>query len=248
MKKTKHLLFTCLIVILCFINQTVKAQNYYPFQNRVIPYHGYQFSVFPESSKWQQLSYQERISMLQIPEDTLRVISTSRLLETCIYYPFNIDILASEDYRIGFAVVRKGFNGFNELYKRSDCIQQLIAYYESQKVSIYNQISDKYDKGRYSFNYLVMEMLILEVVNLLTENQCVQIAKLLVQKRDERMNQTGHLGFSEDRIIAFMIGKCFFRIGQLADYNGSTLFNFLEKGVVKDKNDLDYLFNKARTL
>ena len=69
---------------------------------------------------------QERLAALQIPDDILAKISTEGLLETCLAFPYLIDILHSNDYQQGFNGLVEKFNGFREILKRSDLIVETV--------------------------------------------------------------------------------------------------------------------------
>ena len=104
----------------------IMAQGFSPYHTNVIKYNGYSYPYFPGCVEWEDMNYSQRLDSLQIPFDTLENISTSRLLETCLYYPFNINIMLSDDYLTGFEKVRNNFNGYAELFLRSNFIQELI--------------------------------------------------------------------------------------------------------------------------
>ena len=90
---TKTLAF---ILMLCFTS-IANAQLFHPYKSDIIRYSGYSFPIVPGTDAWRNIDYTQRVASLQLPADTLRDISTARLLETCLYYPFNIDIFAFDD-------------------------------------------------------------------------------------------------------------------------------------------------------
>lgn len=85
--------------VLLFPSKMVQAQNYQPFQqHEQLRYYGYQFTTFPGTEAWRSLDMNaDKHALLQIPEDTLRVISTQRLLETCLYYPMIMEVFAFDN-------------------------------------------------------------------------------------------------------------------------------------------------------
>ena len=88
---------TALLLTALFLSGIAKAQAFQPYKSNIIVYHGYLFPIVPGTDAWKQTDYTQRVASLQLPADTLRDISTARLLETCLYYPFNIDIFAFDD-------------------------------------------------------------------------------------------------------------------------------------------------------
>lgn len=128
--KVIEIVFLTLLVSL----GSARAQTFQPYKSEVITYHGYDFPAIPGTDAWKSLSYSQRVASLQLPADTLRSISTARLLETCLYYPFNIDIFALDNQIYSFSRVKESFNGYAELYKRADFVQQLMELYNSKDV------------------------------------------------------------------------------------------------------------------
>jgi len=78
---------------------------------------------FPDISKmndWERPNIiQERLTALQIPDAILASISTEGLLETCLEFPYLINIFHSENFQKGFEQLQAQFNGFREVLKRS---------------------------------------------------------------------------------------------------------------------------------
>ena len=114
------------------------GQTFRPYKSGIVPYHGYSFPIVPGTDEWKSISHAQRVASLQLPADTLQSISTARLLETCLYYPFNIDIFALDDQIHSFNRVKEQFNGYAELYRRADFVQELMNLYNSKSVSLRN--------------------------------------------------------------------------------------------------------------
>jgi hypothetical protein len=164
----------------------IMAQGFSPYHTNVIKYNGYSYPYFPGCVEWEDMNYSQRLDSLQIPLDTLENISTSRLLETCLYYPFNINVMLSDDYLIGFEKVRNNFNGYAELFLRSNFIQELIDLYDSRDVFFIEEINDDYDCGQYSFDFMFLELYILESMDYATETQLNQIVSLVTTKKAQQ--------------------------------------------------------------
>jgi hypothetical protein len=164
----------------------IMAQGFSPYHTNVIKYNGYSYPYFPGCVEWEDMNYSQRLDSLQIPLDTLENISTSRLLETCLYYPFNINVMLSDDYLIGFEKVRNNFNGYAELFLRSNFIQELIDLYDSRDVFFIEEINDDYDCGQYSFDFMFLELYILESMDYATETQLNQIFSLVTTKKAQQ--------------------------------------------------------------
>ena len=164
----------------------IMAQGFSPYHTNVIKYNGYSYPYFPGCVEWEDMNYSQRLDSLQIPLDTLENISTSRLLETCLYYPFNINVMLSDDYLICFEKVRNNFNGYAELFLRSNFIQELIDLYDSRDVFFIEEINDDYDCGQYSFDFMFLELYILESMDYATETQLNQIVSLVTTKKAQQ--------------------------------------------------------------
>lgn len=240
--KGKVLLFLLLVVA-----GMAKAQHYQPYKSGVIAYHGYDFPVVPGTEAWKSINYNQRVSSLQLPADTLRSISTSRLLETCLYYPFNIDIFALDDQFYSFSRVKEQFNGYAELYRRADFVQQLMGLYNSRNVAFVDQMETDREKGRYAFDYHFMEFMLSDAASVATETQARQIVTLLMGKKEQK-TQNSVYGSTNRMVIGLAIGRCLQRLNVLTDYQGTTLQAFLQSGKLTDADDLNYIYDKARKL
>ena len=62
--------------------------------------------------EWWQLTVEQRIATLQIPDVVLEKISTEGLLETCLSYPYLINVFFHDNYQQGFEGLMEEFNGF----------------------------------------------------------------------------------------------------------------------------------------
>jgi len=72
-------------------------------------------------------SYENRMAAYQIPEDVLIKITTEGLLESCLNYPYMMDLhITYEDYQSSFEYIIHTFNGYRELFKRPDLINVLL--------------------------------------------------------------------------------------------------------------------------
>ena len=220
-------------------------QVFQPYKSGVIAYHGYAFPVVPGTEEWKALGHQQRVASLQLPLDTLHSISTVRLLETCLYYPFNIDIFAFDDQMASFGRIKEQFNGYAELYQRPDYVHQLVSLYDSRDVSFVDHITLDYDKGLYSFDLCILEFMLADAAYLFPESQVSQIVSLLLEKMDQK-KQNKVFGDTNRLIIALAVGRCLSQTNSLSDYSGSTLQNLLQSGLLTNYDYLVYPFNKAR--
>lgn len=245
MDKFKHRKSVIIIFLLFTMAGVAEAQSFQPYKSGVIAYHGYSFPIVPGTDAWKSISHDQRVASLQLPADTLQSISTARLLETCLYYPFNIDIFALDDQIYSFERVKQQFNGYAELYQRTDFVQQLMNLYSSRKVAFVNQIEIDREQGHYAFDYHIMEFMFTDASLLASDTQTVQIAAMLYYKKEQK-TQYSVYGSTNRMAIALAIGHCLQRSNAFSDYQGTTLQTFLQTGKLTNTSDLDYIYSKVR--
>ena len=95
------------MVVVCSFSQKVSNSEF-------------QFPIKPGDGKWEKMnSVKDRIDALQMPATTLASISTEKLLDICLDFPYLLDVLFYDDYQKGLNVLRTEFNGFDELLNLS---------------------------------------------------------------------------------------------------------------------------------
>ena len=93
------------------------------------------FPFKPGSTEWKRLkTTSARIAALQIPEDILVKLSTNRILEACLDFPYTYDMFTYNDYDLGFTAISQNFNGFKELLRRKDLADVLLDKYEKMSL------------------------------------------------------------------------------------------------------------------
>ncbi len=238
--KVKVVLFLLLTVA-----GVARAQTFQPYKSGVIAYHGYSYPIVPGTDEWKSISHTQRVASLQLPADTLQSISTARLLETCLYYPFNIDIFALDDQIYSFSRVKEQFNGYSELYQRTDFVQQLMNLYSSRDVAFVNQIEIDREQGHYAFDYHIMEFMFTDVALWASDAQAAQIVAMLYEKKEQK-TQYSVYGSTNRMVIALAIGRSLQRTNAFSDYQGTTLQAFLQSGKPTNASDLEYIYSKAK--
>ena len=159
----------------------------------------------------------------------------------------HIDIFAFDDQISSFEKVKNQFNGYTELYQSTDFIQQLISLYNSRNVSYVDQITIEYNRGLYAFDLKIMEFMLSDAAFLASNTQAAQIAILLLEKMNQKA-QNPVYGSTNRIPIGLALGRCLQHTNAFSDYQGSTLQGFLQSGKLTNPTDLDYIFNKAKTL
>ena len=159
----KKLLLVLFAGLLSLLSNELKAQDVFqPYKTNAVPYHGYLYPVIPGTEEWIALgSYEARLASVQLPIDTLECISTARLLETCIYNPYMIDVWALDDLLYSMNLLVHRLNCLEEYFNRPDCLTELLSLYSSREIDFVNEIPEgefqMRDQGRYSMDYRLME-------------------------------------------------------------------------------------------
>lgn len=120
----------------------------------------FDFAPLVDGGRLKGIPYTEKIKLLQLPEETLRQMSTEALLETCINYPLFHVITAYSNVQEGFSRISTDFNGFSELFNRPDLPKIIISSYESKKLSKLNSMNDDLIKGHFIAKVLYHELMI----------------------------------------------------------------------------------------
>ncbi len=79
------------------------------------------FAVKPGTEAWRKFqNHGEMVASAQLPDATIKGMSTQELLDACLSYPLLGDMMAYNSPRQGFQAVVGQFNGFKELLARAD--------------------------------------------------------------------------------------------------------------------------------
>lgn len=161
------------------------------------------YPIKPGDGKWEKMSsVEERIEALQIPEAILTNISTDRLLDICLDFPYLSDVLFFDDYPKGLEALKNEFNGFNELVNRKDLWKYVLAKNKNFPSQL-DQLQDKTDieKGKFSFQSFVLDLIVAQDNVLATCNSDDETELLDVTIRNMEL-KTNHMNiFSNLNLI-----------------------------------------------
>ena len=120
-----------------------------------------------------------------------------------IEVPLNIDAFMNDDVILGFKKIKSQFNGYEELFGRDDFPQVLMDLYSSRDASFIKKIDNDYDRGQYSFDYRIMELMMHEILDEVSNQRSNQIVELVSEKQSQRENLKEYYGGNNiaDRII-----------------------------------------------
>ncbi len=247
-----------LLLVLGLFANGLKAQDVYqPYETNAVPYHGYLYPVIPGTEEWIALGgYEERLASVQLPVDTLQSISTARLLESCLYNPFIIDIFAFDDHVQQMGRERNYLNCLDEYFSRPDCLSELVSLYSSRQVTFIFDIPEcdenQCDRGRYQIDYDIMEVMMayLNTIMDFSSNEIKDVVSALLDKTMRWEQYYDTYGAAHKGEVLLLMGRLLNRAGAFTDYQGTTLFWFLENGYCIDvsscESDMNYIMQVAR--
>lgn len=91
----------------------------------------YEYPIKPGTNEWSVLSSSEKILACQIPDSTLKNISTEGLIESVLFNPLFGEIYLSNVHtQAGFNNFFKNFNGIRELFQRNDVVDKMLYRYQ----------------------------------------------------------------------------------------------------------------------
>jgi hypothetical protein len=132
----------------------------------------YDYPIKPGTEEWKKFrSLHEMEQGCQIPDSLLHLMTTSDLLETCLNYPLYLNVTAYNIPQQGFENVMRGFNGLQELLKRSDlgtvCIEEYITMEPDRII----------EKNQSPFQYFYIEILLAQdtIINNLSKNDRIKL-------------------------------------------------------------------------
>lgn len=120
----------------------------------------YDFPIKPGTPAWAKLqSHNEMVEVCQLPQDTLKNISTAGLIQTVLNYPLLSDMFAFDETQSGFDSVASQFNGLPELMQRENAATLIAQFYST--LSPERAVGqDLVEQGEYSFHIAHTEILL----------------------------------------------------------------------------------------
>ncbi|KPK95573.1 hypothetical protein AMJ80_04820 [bacterium SM23_31] len=174
------------------------------------------------------MSKKERIIAYQIPEDSLKSISTQELLERCMNFPYLIDIYLVEDISLIFPYIIKSFNGFVEFFSsREDAGVVILNAYQNIQPDIIATKSTIVEKYYAAFRFDCISLFLAqeEILNQLKGSEKIAIRALL-QKNDQMDNYN----YNSGEIIYDIFSKNFisYALAKYLQKSGSISFTTLK--------------------
>lgn len=93
----------------------------------------YAYPLEPGTDDWFAIEdHSIKVELLQVPENILTKLTTQALVETVVSYPYLNDMHYFSTPELGYTSVRDHFNGLQELERRPDGMETLLAYYRAE--------------------------------------------------------------------------------------------------------------------
>ncbi|HEY3373722.1 MAG TPA: hypothetical protein VGK02_01485 [Candidatus Aquicultor sp.] len=118
----------------------------------------YKYKITPDSQDWAKYKPYELFELTNIPEITVKNMSTAELVSTVMDYPFLGDIFAFDSIDDGIAAVSERFSGLKELMSRKDAGSCLFNEYEAIEQNV--TANPKNDKNKTIMKEMIVEELL----------------------------------------------------------------------------------------
>ncbi len=194
----------------------------------------YIFPIKPGTEEWKKLnSHQEMVDICQIPDKTLKHMSTSGLIDTYFDYPLLFTILAFNNTNEGLRQIANEFNGFSELLRRNDCATILLQKYQRIDPASINGMSDSLEIGFFMLKIEFFELTLgfEPLRNKLTREECKKIIEIGLKNLEKK--ETNNYGGFSLRVSIYLLSK----ILELEQYDvfleylkQNSYFNYFLKG------------------
>lgn len=206
----------------------------------------YEFPDIYAMNDWENPGViQRRKAALQIPEGVLASISTAGLLETCLEYPYNIDIFHHDNFQGSFNILMGQFNGYHELLQRPDLIKSVLDKYYRLTDDVKNApFLESIEIGRFSYRLFIFEFMLAQdiVIANLSEEQEQNLFLLSFYHKELKSTYPDIYGGWHNISRAMLYSKIIVRDNAAGSYVDK-LSKFIEapKNVNIDSNIIKYL-------
>jgi len=186
----------------------------------------------PGTPGWESLEIQQRIESLQVPYALLANISTEGLLETCLDFPYKMEIFCGEDFQKGFDWLLEIFNGYPELLKRRDLTDALIGKYSDLILEVAKVRSQSpVDKGMFSFRHFLLEFILAQdiVLENLSKDQENELFILALEHKKIKRSLVDIFSNLNDAPANLLFAKKVMKDNQARADMQDALMNFIQK-------------------
>lgn len=213
-------------------------------------YNSYKYPIMPGSIEWLQVDdYYQRLELLNIPEDTLKEMSTFRLLNTCLSYPQFELLFTRNDLISGIAFMSNHFNGFRELYERKDAGKELLKKYKKMNPMEYKQFSDD-SKGNLMVEFIKIELLlghpmIIESMSGIEKYELLNEAYNKYEEKAASWKQLSEDNLAPNLRIMIHILELGVENQKISDSDKSGFQSITKKCKIQNIKDIETIINKS---
>lgn len=156
----------------------------------------YEYPVVPGTTQWASASDDEKLALVQMPDEKLESLSSHALIQSLLDKPLLAMsyMLSSNSSPIGTCnrFIFSGQNSVAEFEKRKNRVDALLSYYEAVGCDCYNAM-DETDRRTFSIQLCVLDVWFTRdaILRSLDEKQKQQVVALLLQKYRQRLDVTG---------------------------------------------------------
>ena len=208
----------------------------------------YKFTIRSGTEEWKQFeTIDERVATLQIPDDVLKKISTEGLLETCLEFPYLLEILHGSNAQHGFEGLMEIFNGYRELFRRSDLTNALMEKYKNFKEDVKSvRLLNDVEQGMFSFRHFVLEFMLTQDVVLknLSVEQEKQLFLLSFDHKKIKQNYSDFFGPLNNLPTNLLYAKKVMSDSNFKFGNAEikkALSDFIQAPIVIDQQTMDFV-------
>jgi len=208
------------------------------------------YLVKPGSEEWRYSSYAEKLQKNQPPMSLMNKLTTTELLELCMEYPFNMDILLFNNPNVGISKILKESTCWQEYLKREDALSVLLNEYEKRPASRTEISTDKRRKNKTIINTYFLEKIISE--SSILNNADLGLQKLLltglIKKHEGKKSfpnrYAGYTYYSTLSAIVKVLDNQDLLDSRII--NKSEYYNLVERGMSNDKDLEINILNEAK--
>lgn len=160
----------------------------------------YNYPIKPGMPIWATYTTsQQQLEALQIPADTLAIITTDGLIQTCVDFPALGDLLLNIGVNVAGSINRKmeTFSGMIELCKRPDAGIKMKERYKKMYPDCINKLATYDEKAKFVAAFSAYEMMISydSIIGKLTIAEKKDLVRMAINKYNCKRNQRNNFAY-----------------------------------------------------
>ncbi len=212
------------------------------------------YPVKPGSEEWtsQIKNNEDRIRLCQIPTKVLTNFSTKELTKVVLDYPLFRTVTAFGSLQDGFNIIRKQFNGFDELFVRKDAAKEIVLTYNKLDPKRIEPYWGNIEKGDWRFFIFNTEILLSqnEILSKLSDKELNVLLKESINKFNSKIEVGYSLYVAHTSLL--LAGRIMDKLGHpdfiSAKEKNKNIGFFLKTGMFSDKETSVVIQQLASTI